>query len=64
MLLMVNNEDIYVLTEPLLYCNHSVLVEQWLSVEGRAFKEIIIWSCNILHRANYGVNYHKLITLM
>lgn len=46
---MVNNEDIYVtVSEPTEYCNHSLLVEWWLSVEGKALKEIIVWSCKIL----------------
>lgn len=37
---MVNNEHIYVLTEPIEYCNHSVLEEQLLSV-GQSPKNIV-----------------------
>lgn len=35
---MVNNEDIYVLTEPTLYSEHSVLVEEWFLSGGQSCK--------------------------
>lgn len=53
--LMVNNKDIYVITEP---TEELLCVELWFSTEGKAFKEIIVSSCKIL-----CVNHWNLITL-
>lgn len=65
MLLMVNNEDIYGVTEPA-----ALLAEEWFSTEGKAFflffffpKKKLLFRVAIFC-AKYGVNYHRLITLM